>query len=465
MNLMGCDGRLATLPEILDRREQRSQQQMALLQQGPCVVSFSMNIPGALKSFPLATAGFEEGLTQLYRIFPESWHLQCIRTSAVTGEEVLLLLNADPHHVKSLTIELEEQHPLGRLWDIDVLGQDGIPLSRGSFGHTRRTCLLCGQDAKICGRSGAHTHEELFWKSAEILDKFFRTRTAETVSRCITQAMVAEVSATPKPGLVDRANNGSHRDMDFDLFLTSIRALEPFFPEFFRLGWDNWDHSDSELFAALREAGIRADKAMFAATGGVNTHKGMVFSAAILCGCLGRMHAGVFPLSLEDVCLGCAKLGRQSLSDFERTSLSPTAGLRCYRDQHVSGIRGEAAAGFPAARLALTALQEWKSQGISQNDAALFALIHLIAHVVDTNMIHRGGAVQAAHRREEALTLLPALTPHTIVPVLEELDRSYTAVNLSPGGCADLLSLAMALDFLMECGLILPSAKSSNFCK
>ena len=376
----------------------------------------------------------------------------------MTGEEALLLLNADPRDVKARTIQLEEEHPLGRLWDIDVLGQDGIPLSRSSFGHTRRTCLLCGQDAKICGRSGVHTHEELFWKSAQILDDFFRTRGAETVARCITQAMIAEVSATPKPGLVDRANTGSHKDMDFDLFLTSIRALEPFFPEFFRLGWDNWDRSDSELFTALREAGIRADAAMFAATGGVNTHKGMVFSAAILCGCLGRMHAGIFPLSLDALCSGCASLGRQALSDFESATLSPTAGLRCYRDQQVSGIRGEAAAGFPAARLALKALQDWKSQGIAQNEAALFALLHLIAHVVDTNMIHRGGAAQATHRREEALSLLPTLTPHTIVPVLEELDRSYTAANLSPGGCADLLSLAMALDFLMECGLVLPSA-------
>ena len=454
MNLMGCDGRLATLPEILDRREQRAQQQMLLLQQGPCVVSFSMNIPGALKAFPLAAAGFEEGLAQLHRILPEERYIQCLRTDAVTGREALLLLDADPRAVKALTIQLEETHPLGRLWDIDVLGQDGIPLSRSTFGHSRRTCLLCGQDAKLCGRSRAHTHEELFWKSARILDEFFRNRGAETVTDCITRAMVAEVSATPKPGLVDRANTGSHKDMDFDLFLTSIHALEPFFPEFFRLGWDNWDRPEAELFSALREAGIRADAAMFAATRGVNTHKGMVFSAAILCGCLGRMHAGVFPLSLEDVCGGCALLGRQALSDFESAVLTPTAGLQCFRDQHVSGIRGEAAAGFPSARMALKALREWKSQGISQNDSALFALLHLIAHVVDTNMIHRGGISQATQRREEARCLLPSLTPHNIISTLEELDRSYITANLSPGGCADLLSLAMALDFLDECGIL-----------
>ena len=56
MNIRGADGPLASLPEILDRREARAQQQMALLQQGPCVLSFCMNIPGARKAFPLAAA-------------------------------------------------------------------------------------------------------------------------------------------------------------------------------------------------------------------------------------------------------------------------------------------------------------------------------------------------------------------------------------------------------------------------
>jgi len=64
--------------------------------------------------------------------------------------------------------------------------------------------------------------------------------------------------------------------------------------------------------------------------------------------------------------------------------------------------------------------------------------------------------IEAARRREEAQALLPSLTPDTIVPTLHRLDEAYIARNLSPGGCADLLSLALALEFLAECGLILP---------
>lgn len=453
MNIRGAQGPLASLTEILDRRELRAQQQASLLRQGRCVVSFSMNIPGARKAFPLAAAGFEEGLRQIRTTLPARCEQQCLRSSGITGEEAILLLDADPKEMKRSMIELEESHPLGRLWDIDVLGQDAVPLSRSQFNYPRRTCLLCGQDAKICGRSRAHTHEELFWHAARILDKFFRDHSAQIVGHCVARAMVEEVSATPKPGLVDRANAGSHRDMDFPLFLTSIDALEPFFGEFFCLGWDNWEKSAPECFGLLRRAGLRAEAAMFAATGGVNTHKGMVFSTAILCGALGRLQAGLSPLALPRVQEECALLGRCSLPDFESVP-SSTAGLRCYREQHISGIRGEAAAGFPAAAMALEALQDWKKKGVSQNDSALYALLHLIARVEDTNMIHRGGPEEAACRRREAGELLPLITRETVVPCLRELDCSYIAANLSPGGCADLLSLAMTLDFLEECGLI-----------
>lgn len=462
MRFRGTDGPLATLQDVLTRREERAQTQQRLLEDAPCVISFSMNIPGARKAFPLAAAGFEAGLREIAAALPEGALLRCVRSGGITGEEAVLAVNCDPRQVKACTVKLEETHPLGRLWDIDVLGQDGLPLSRSGFGYPRRTCLLCGQDAKICGRSQAHSREELFARTADILNGHFRTVCARQAAECVCRAMEEEVSATPKPGLVDRNNTGSHRDMDHGTFLTSIAALRPFFAEFFLLGWDHWDLADEALFALLREKGVGAEQAMFAATGGINTHKGMIFSAAILCGALGRLHGGVLPVTLSQLREGCAALGRQALSDFEAASL-PTAGMRCYLDQKVLGIRGEAAAGFPAAaQVALPALRRWKAQGVCMNDRALYALLHLIAHVEDTNMIHRGGAAEAARRREEAQALLPSLTPDTIVPELHRLDGDYIARNLSPGGCADLLSLALALEFLAECGLILPDPEAGT---
>ncbi len=104
--------------------------------------------------------------------------------------------------------------------------------------------------------------------------------------------LLYEVSTTPKPGLVDRNNSGSHSDMDFFTFLDSSASLIPWFREFFCLGWDHSSESDGQIFERLRYAGQRAETAMFSATGGINTHKGLVFASAILCGALGKVHSG-----------------------------------------------------------------------------------------------------------------------------------------------------------------------------
>jgi triphosphoribosyl-dephospho-CoA synthase len=45
-------------------------------------------------------------------------------------------------------------------------------------------------------------------------------------------ALRLELNLTPKPGLVDMANNGSHNDMDHALFLRSIDAIAPWFRVF-----------------------------------------------------------------------------------------------------------------------------------------------------------------------------------------------------------------------------------------
>ena len=73
------------------------------------------------------------------------------------------------------------------------------------------------------------------------------------------KALIKEVELTPKPGLVDRANNGSHTDMNIDTFYASAKAIKPFMVEFLRC--DDFD--------SLREVGKRCEKEMFRVTKGV----------------------------------------------------------------------------------------------------------------------------------------------------------------------------------------------------
>lgn len=451
----------ADLEQILQRREERRQEQAALLALSPCVVSFTLNIPGNRKAFPLADACFEEGLTQILSSLSPVQPESRIDHAGVTGREALLAIHADAAEVKRKMVRLEEEHPLGRVWDIDVLGKDGRSLSRRSLGRPARPCLICGGDAKACARSRAHAFRDAFAATYRQMDDYFLARAQMQIADCAEQAMLQEVSTTPKPGLVDRSNSGAHKDMDYQLFLKSIQAISPYFRTFVRIGWEGSEQEDAYVFAALRSAGQQAESAMFQATNGINTHKGFIFSAAILCAALGRLQAQFCsPVRYEALSAACAKLAHYALSDFNGAA-GDTAGLRLYQMHQLQGVRGEAAAGFPSVfQIGYPALLFWLKRGASLNNASAAALLYLIAAVEDTNLVHRGGKTTAVMCRKEAEALLRELTVDTLVERLTCLDKRYIEQNLSPGGCADLLALSLLIYGLEKARFLMPEASS-----
>ena len=443
-------GREVTPAHVLAGREERAARQRAMLAKGGrCLISFSLNIAGPIKQFPLARYGFQEGLQALTALLPPPLEQKVRHLD--TGSEALLLLDMDPEHAKRAAMSLEEGHALGRLFDADVLDSRGAGLSRTGLGAPPRRCLICGGDAKACGRSRAHPLEQVQGETVRLLREYRMDRLADCATSCAVRALLYEVSATPKPGLVDRNNAGSHRDMDFFTFLDSSAALIPWFRQSFCLGYRFHALNEAGLFAKLRFAGRQAEKAMFSATGGVNTHKGAVFSLGLVCGALGAALAErTEPVDQKDLLERCARLAKE-----HRGGTEETTGTRLYRKYGVPGARGEACGGFPsAAEIGLPALRRGLSQGMSLNDAALLALTALLAGVEDTNMIHRSDVEQARRCREQAARLLPELTPENITGALEELDRAYISSNLSPGGCADLLILSLMLHFCAQAGLL-----------
>lgn len=445
--------RAASLQDILQRREARAQRKKELpVGKKQCLISFCMNIPGERKSFPLARRGFEEGLSMLRESFGAKI-VFCEEYHGVAGDEALLVIDAEAPEVKRKTVALEQGHPFGRVWDMDVLDAAGNSLSRTAFGFPPRSCLICGGNAKACGRSRRHPVEEALAAVCDLLESYFVLQMSEAVADCGVCALVSEVSATPKPGLVDRSNSGSHDDMDYAIFVRSANALRESFARFFRIGYDGAQLAPHQLFHALRREGQAAESVMFTATNGVNTHKGMIFSTAVFCGALGKLYAQQGPDStIEEAELFavCAELGKYSLEDFEKKD-ETTEGLWCYNHAGVRGIRGEAASGFASVRkTALPALRFWQTKGVSSDEAAAAALLALIAETEDTNMMHRGGMREALRRREEAAEVYRVLTPENLKETLQRLDADYIAHHLSPGGCADLLGIALLVTELEE---------------
>ena len=441
-----------TAADMMAGRERRAERQRDLLRSGGSLISFTLNIPGPLKLSPLWERGFKEGCRLIEaRLSQETWPVkQRSRYREHTGYEAFWLLDAPAQALKRAMVAVEDGCSIGRLFDIDVLDGSGVPVSRSDLELPPRTCLLCGRPAHVCGRSRAHSADELLARINGQLQYYFLQRQADRAAALSCRAMLTEVSVTPKPGLVDRHDPGSHRDMDFYTFIDSAATLTPWFRRFFLLGAELARNEADEAFRRLRFPGMLAEADMFAATGGVNTHKGMIFSLALLNAAWGRLsgrgeEVTSSALLDEAAALASAQLERELA---EASAASATAGMRLKALCGAGGVRAEAAAGFPTARqVGLPLLTAYLQLGMDRDRAGGLTLLALMAHSEDSNVFSRCGRVvqQELRRQMEKLSDRDEpLTPEE----LSELNQEFCRLNISPGGAADLLALSFFLYFL-----------------
>ena len=426
-----------TLDEMLSARERRAEKQRALTEQfARPVVCFTMNIAGEVKRTPLIELAFLEGVHRIEAAMPPALFREVWREN--TGCEAFFVFDEGAGETKRRMVAIEEADALARLFDIDVIGMDGEKLTRGA----ERRCIVCGGPVTACARSRAHGLAEIVKSTDALLSAF----AAERFASFAQNALLLEVEATPKPGLVDRNNNGAHRDMDLALFRKSAAALKPHFVRMASLALMQHEAEPCALMASLRAEGLAAEHAMYAATGGVNTHKGAIFS-------MGLLLAGA-ALALRrggDAALHAAALAQSDVAaELARAKAQPaTNGERVYARHAACGARGEAAEGFPAAREAMRIYQAFLREGKSENDALALTLPHIIAVLTDTNLLHRGGPEGLRFAQQKAKEVL-ALPEEKRMQALSQLDAEFIRRNLSPGGSADMLGLAVLMHALEE---------------
>jgi holo-ACP synthase/triphosphoribosyl-dephospho-CoA synthase len=447
--------REVTLAEMLEARERRAEMQGAFLREFRCpLVSFTLNIAGPVKDTPLIRRAFRVGCQRLeYALARSSLPVRCRREGqAVTGCEALYAVEGDALAVKKLCVDIEDDVPLGRLFDLDVIGLDGQKLDRQVVQGGARNCLVCGKPGRDCASRRLHSVEELRQVTQQILTDHFALDDRRQISALATKALLDEACTTPKPGLVDRNNSGSHKDMDLFTFMASAAALTPYWDKCVELGQATAQQPPAQTFSQLRRAGLAAEREMFAATGGVNTHKGAIFSLGIVCGAIGRLWKPEDPPRAPAAILAeCGNMTAATLrAELESIVAAgaeqiQTAGQRIYLRYALPGIRGEVAKGFPSVqRVSLPVFQRALASGRDRNEAGAVALVHLIARGIDTNMVSRGGLALANAAAEEAAQLLQT-SPMPSLSQIARLDEHFIAQNLSPGGCADLLAVTYFL--------------------
>ena len=267
------------------------------------------------------------------------------------------------------------------------------------------------------------------------------------IAHLATQALQAELDTTPKPGLVDKDNNGAHRDMDYALMQRSIDTLHPYFVKLALLGC-----ADAlPTHTSIRDIGIEAEKAMLSATNGVNTHKGALFSMGL------AVVAAAHEKDTDSIQTTIKALAA-SFPDTNGTHGSK-AKLLSKGTTAIKGALDNAREGYEIL------FAEWLPFYIErrkERDAHTLhkTLLRIMCDLDDTNVIYRTDLATAEEVKQEARALLDSFSKaHTAedkekriaaeLLALKDMDKRYTARNISPGGAADMLSLTVFVGSVM----------------
>jgi len=245
------------------------------------------------------------------------------------------------------------------------------------------------------------------------------------------RALRLELDTTPKPGLVDRQDNGAHKDMDYALMSKSISALRPYLT---RLAVESAKDIDP---AKIKEIGIEAEKAMLKATGGVNTHKGALFCIGLsvaAASCLACSTGAVDAYSFKELVSRAAS---------EIPSARGTHGAEAKRSFKAVGALENARAAYPEL------FADWLPYYRSLEGDPFRChktLLHIMTTLDDTNILHRRGAEGLAHAEAEAARLLEDFSESG----LSSLNKDFIRENISPGGSADMLSLTIFIESIIN---------------
>ena len=289
-------------------------------------------------------------------------------------------------------------------------------------------------------------------------------------------ALEEELHTPGKPGLVGPDGPGAHKDMDLALMEKSIRAIRPYFSQIAMLALLSFRPSeasgeilssqsrcldsarhDNNVAANLIEIGLEAERAMLEATGGVNTHRGAIFSlglavfaAASLWGCGAQV-----PNTEELMQFWCGEIATLIMrKQLEHSEIRSTA--------HFKDARAMACGGY--AELFSDWLPNYRRE-----HSALKTLLLIMSTLDDTCVIRRAGKERALQVKREAMAALEVTAvresrhwlpkregTHEVGRIgaaelpspegVKELCQRYAAEGISPGGAADMLALTLFMD-------------------
>ncbi len=447
--------------QILAAREARAALRQTCAATGKASVSVSLNIPGYPKSSPPTTAFFQCILAEFsrfllaHRVIVEPISERC----DAAGDFYLAALPAGCalNDLKALGEEFEARHPVGRAIDVDVTDEQGQPVSSQKL----KRCLLCEQPALVCMREHTHTYQELrealTIRMTTYLAQQQQTRVCKQLAGIALKAALYEITVSPKPGLVDRFDQGAHRDMDYFTFLDSSAALAGYLEELAVAGYAFEAEDFTQALPLIREIGLKMEAAMFRATAGVNTQKGLIFllGLALFAASHTIARQGHFAVTTcrEVLAAMCRDLVRKELGlageaavSAEFSTTSATHGETCFRQYGTicGGVRQEAEAGFPS--VFEHGLPELRTQLAPA--ARRLSTSQMNTALTRTNIIYRQNLQTLQTLQMMARATLAAELPAEERARYDDLIAYCRDNYVSPGGSADLLAITIFMYYV-----------------
>jgi holo-ACP synthase/triphosphoribosyl-dephospho-CoA synthase len=448
-----------SLENILRAREDRAKLRFEMAKNGMASLSLTLNIPGYPKHNKNLDNAFKQVLNDL-RIYLQAYRIPLVENNHINrvdeaGSFFLIGLGKSSkslEEIKQKTEEFEHHHMLDRLIDVDIFSAEGLPVSSEKV----KACIICEDKTAVeCMRNKTHDYKELrqfiFDKIDSYLAKNKRLFIQKKLVELSSRALLYEVSLSPKPGLVDFTSSGSHKDMNYYSFLNSSTALIPYWKEFAKSGL-NYKGSLRNALPHIRQIGLRAEQSMFKATNSVNTQKGLIFLLG-LSTFLTAYQSREFDQFQEEIFIKqlkkvCSNLVAEELE--QNREAATTHGEITFKKfgKKGAGVRLEAQNGFPLIfNGALPYLESNLNENILSDKEQLElvlsrTLLLIITQNKDTNVLYRIGEKKAEDLKRSAQEVLDK--QKTYVEFCQECIHN----NISPGGSADMLGVALFFYFV-----------------
>ncbi|XFA98480.1 triphosphoribosyl-dephospho-CoA synthase [Candidatus Izemoplasma sp. B36] len=407
--------------KILSSREQKASKIQFLKSDFKTVITVKSNIPGNEKRNRFAYILVDYFMRKIPRdIYTKRWYYD-----SFDGPYYLMGSNLDSKEIKNLTMDLEDNNPIGRFIDIDVFN------GKNTFSRNKmRRCYLCEKPAFVCIRESNHSVKELNEHLEKVVFNFF----IDDLLRLVNQSMILELNLHPKFGLVTPITSGSHNDMNYDLMIKAKDSIIPLFKDMFIIGFSNQNLQN--IFNQIKKIGIKAERAMYEATNNINAYKGLIFNLGITV--TAYAYCLYNHISLNNIFKIIKEMTKEILSDFDRNDIDSN-GYYSYKKFNILGARGEVYNGLPSVQNALNYLKDFSQE------SRLRTLMYLISVSNDTVLLKRSKSI-------ENYRYIKKLFNDNLKSSNKEVERinSYCIKNnLSFGGSADLLILTIFLKKLL----------------